>query len=76
LEYAVSADKTTLFYRYTNCVPGFNLPIFMQTDKGSLILGPESDKWNTKALHPGELSDLELRQIEKAYYVTVKEVVK
>jgi hypothetical protein len=74
LEYFVSEDKTKLSYRYTNCVEGFNLPIAITTDKGSLFLGPESNKWNTKEIRGGDLSAYKLDTIEKNYYVIVKQV--
>jgi hypothetical protein len=73
-EYSVSDDKTKLSYRYTNCVDGFNLPIVLDSDKGTLILGPESNKWNSKTLHPGDLEKYHLDSIEKNFYVTVKQV--
>lgn len=73
LEYAISADKTKLSYRYTNCVDGFNLPIFLNTSKGGLLLGPESNKWNTKELKPGDWAAFPLKEIEKNYYVQVKQ---
>lgn len=72
-EYAISADKTKLSYRYTNCVDGFNLPIFLQTAKGGLLLGPESNKWNTKELKPGDWAMFPVKEIEKNYYVQVKQ---
>ncbi|MBV9988547.1 MAG: M1 family metallopeptidase [Chitinophagaceae bacterium] len=70
-EYSVSADKSSLSYRYTNCVEGFNLPLVLKTERGVMVLGPESGKWNTKELRPGDLAAL--NTIEKNYYVTVKE---
>jgi aminopeptidase N len=73
LEYSISADKTKLSYRYTNCVDGFNLPIVVKTDMGGLILGPESNKWNTKELK-ADISTYKLDSIEKNFYVTVKQV--
>lgn len=73
LEYAISADKTKLSYRYANCVDGFNLPIFLNTSKGGLLLGPESNKWNTKELKPGDWAAFPLKEIEKNYYVQVKQ---
>jgi aminopeptidase N len=73
LEYAVSADKTKLSYRYTNCVDGFNLPVVLKTDTGGMILGPESNKWNTKELK-ADISTYKLDSIEKNFYVTVKQV--
>ena len=74
LEYAISTDKTKLSYRYTNCVDGFNLPIFLKTDTGGLLLGAESNIWNTKTVRPGDLAAYKLDTIEKNYYVTVKQV--
>lgn len=71
-EYSVSADQKMLSYRYTNCVDGFNLPIFLNTPKGGLLLGPESNKWNTKELKPGDLAVFPFTEIEKNYYVVVK----
>ncbi|MCA6450432.1 MAG: M1 family metallopeptidase [Chitinophagaceae bacterium] len=72
-EYSVSADQRTLSYRYTNCVDGFNLPIFLNTPKGGLLLGPESNKWNTKELKPGDWAAFPIKEIEKNYYVVVKQ---
>jgi hypothetical protein len=72
-EYSVSADGTKLNYRWTNCVDGFNLPVYVQSDRGLLLLGPESNKWNSKDLRPGELAAFKLASIEKNYYVKVKE---
>jgi aminopeptidase N len=73
-EYAVSADRTKLSYRWANCVPGFNLPVYVQSDKGTLFLDPDAEKWNTKELKPGEPIPYKFDSIEKNYYVTVKEV--
>lgn len=73
-EYSVSADKTKLLFRWTNCVDGFNLPVFVQSDKGMLRLDPESNKWNTRELKAGEPIPYKLNDIEKNYYVTVKQV--
>ncbi len=74
LEYSVNADKTKLYYRYSNCVDGFNLPLFIQGNSGALILGPESTKWNIKELRPGEASMFPFDAIEKAYYIKLKQV--
>lgn len=73
-EYSISADKSTLKYRYTNCVDGFNLPIFIKSDLGAILLGPESNKWNSKTIKSGDVSLLKLDTIEKNYYLKVKEV--
>ncbi len=74
LEYAVAADKKTLSFRWTNCVDGFNLPVFIQSPRGAMILGAESNKWNTKALPPQDDIAATFKSIEKLYYCTIKEV--
>jgi aminopeptidase N len=74
-EYAISADKTKLLFRWANCVDGFNLPVYVQSDKGVLLLGPESGKWNTKELKPGEPISYKFSLIGKNYYVTVRETI-
>ncbi len=75
LEYSVSADKSKLLFRWTNCVEGFNLPLLIESERGILLLGPESNKWNTKELKAGASFPYKFNTIEKNYYVTVKEVV-
>lgn len=74
LEYAISTDKSSLYFRYTNCVDGFNLPLFVKHHTGEWILGPESNKWNTKALKPNEAVSGTMELIEKNYYIKVKQV--
>ena len=73
-EYSISADKSILKYRYTNCVDGFNLSLFINSDLGVILLGPESNKWNTIAIKSGDVSFLKLDTVEKNYYLKVKEV--
>jgi aminopeptidase N len=71
-EYFISADKTKLSYRYTNCIDGFNLPVYVSTGKGRLLLKPESNKWNTKELKAGDIDSYQFDSIEKNFYVTLK----
>ena len=73
-EYSISADKSILKYRYTNCVDGFNLSLFINSDLGVILLGPESNKWNTIPIKSGDVSFLKLDTVEKNYYLKVKEV--
>jgi hypothetical protein len=73
LEYSISADKKKLSYRYTNCVDGFNLPIWLPSTTGMLLLAPESNKWNEKELK-GDPSSYDFASIEKGFYVVVKQV--
>ena len=72
-EYSISPDKTQLKYRWTNCVDGFDLPVYVKSSKGMLLLSPESNKWNTKELKPGDTEQYDFQGIEKNYYVKVTE---
>ena len=74
LEYSVAVDKKSLNFRWTNCIDGFNLPLFIQSERGVQILGAESNKWNTKSLQPlDDVTEL-FKRIEKLYYCKVKDV--
>jgi aminopeptidase N len=73
LEYSISADNKKLSYRYTNCVDGFNLPIWLPGSTGMLLLAPESNKWNEKELK-GDISSYDIASIEKNFYVTVRSI--
>jgi hypothetical protein len=54
-------------------VDGFDLPVYVKSSKGMLLLSPESNKWNTKELKRGDTEQYDLQGIEKNYYVQVKE---
>lgn len=73
LEYYFSADKKKLFYRYTNCVDGFNLPVWLPSATGTVLLAPESNKWNEKELK-GDPSSYDIASIEKNFYLTLKPI--
>ncbi|NCI50082.1 M1 family metallopeptidase [Sediminibacterium roseum] len=73
LEYYFSADKKKLFYRYTNCVEGFNLPVWLPSATGTVLLAPESNKWNEKELK-GDPSGYDIASIEKNFYLTLKPI--
>lgn len=55
-------------YRYTNCIPGFNLPIVLKSNKTVLKLLP-TDEWKTTTLQANELSLLSADAVKKMYYV-------
>jgi aminopeptidase N len=74
LEYYIDAKESKLYYRYANCVEGFNLPIFLKTERGGIILGPESQKWNSSNLRQYNATNFPFTEIEKNYYLTLKKV--
>ncbi len=55
-------------YRYTNCIPGFNLPIVLKSNETVLKLLP-TDEWKTTTLPANELSLLSADAVKKMYYV-------
>ena len=58
----------TVRYRYTNCIPGFNLPIVLKNNTTVLKLLP-TDEWKTTALKANEVSILTVDAVKSMYYV-------
>lgn len=71
LEFYRSGNK--LFYRWTNCVPGFTLPLVLKTSRASLRILP-SEKWQNTALKAGEEDLFQPAAIEKMYYIKARAV--
>ena len=61
-----------LFYRWQNCVEGFNLSIPVSPENDGYRLSP-TDKWKSKRLKVGERNMFNPKAIERLYYVTTKE---
>ncbi len=74
LELSVSNDSKKISYRWTNCVDGFNLPIYVTTATGQKKLLPKSNEVSTIDLAPGEASFFNAKAIEFNYFIKVKEV--
>jgi aminopeptidase N len=73
LEYYFSKNKQKIFYRWANCVSGFNLPIIISEEKENFIITP-TENWKVTAL-PKKLTLSTLAEtIEKRYYVMTKQV--
>ena len=61
-----------VFYRYTNCVAGFDLPLVLKKEGiKSLKIGP-SGEWHHQRLLSGQESLLNKTAIESMYYLDVK----
>jgi aminopeptidase N len=65
----LSNDGKKVFYRYTNCVQGFNLPLTLKREKSKLRIVPGT-KWKSRDLKKGEADLFDKEEIEKMYYVT------
>jgi len=70
LEISLTADKQKVFYRYVNCVHGFNLPLTLKSGDTKLKIIP-TPEWKGLLLKGNEASLFEKLAIEKMYYVTV-----
>lgn len=72
LEYYQSDGR--LFYRWTNCIPGFNLPLVIK-DKGAegLKIFP-AEKWQSFKLKENQEASRILAEIEKMYYIRIEKV--
>ncbi|MCK7554125.1 hypothetical protein MKQ70_03505 [Chitinophaga sedimenti] len=57
-----------LNFRYTNCVPGFNLPIVMRKDKTVVKFNPD-EQWRRKAVSPEQAALLTPDDIQFMYYL-------
>jgi len=74
LELQFSKDGTSLNYRWSNCLPSFNLPLFIKTDTADLKITPVSGNWKTQALSKEHKAFFNPAAIEFKYYIKVREV--
>ena len=73
LEFYFSADKKKVFYRYDNCINGFNLPLALQNENAKIRIIPTKE-WSSKTISDNEAVLFNSLAIEKMYYIEVKEV--
>lgn len=72
LEYYFSNDNKKVFYRWTNCINGFNLPLSLYSDNTKIKIFPTTE-WKSSELTPQQASLFIPDVIKKLYYVEVKE---
>ncbi len=70
-EYYFSDDHKKVFYRYTNCVPGFNLPLVLKNDQTRIRILPTGE-WKSSELKGSEAELFRDADILKMYYIGVK----
>ena len=71
LKLAIAADEKTLYYRWDNCVSGFDLPIWLPTNKSDTRLPVIDVKWQQTRFSE-KIDKAGLKEIEKLYYCTVQ----
>lgn len=61
-------NGTTVKYRYTNCIKGFNLPITLK-NKQTMVRLEASDEWKTSTLNNDQLTLVTVEGVKNMYYV-------
>lgn len=61
-------NGNTVRYRYSNCIPGFNLPVVLKNNSTVLKLLPTSE-WKTTELKVTEVAMLTVDAVKNMYYV-------
>ena len=75
LQFAIGSDKKTLYYRFTRCVSGFSLPIWIEHQGEQVPLDVSDKQWKSKVFNK-EISRESLQEIEKLYYCNWQLVAK
>lgn len=68
-----TGNPLKVFYRYSNCLAGFNLPLTLKDSSGSLIKIYPTDVWKSTTVSKQQASLFTKKDIEAMYYVDVKE---
>lgn len=68
LEYYFEGND--VYYRWTNCVPGFDLPLVLRKDKNYIRIHP-TDQWQHAKIARGQKSLFDPSAIERMYYIDV-----
>jgi aminopeptidase N len=69
LEFYFSDHKKKVFYRWTNVVKGFDLPIVLKSNESTIRIIP-TEEWKSSDLNKNEASLFTASYIEKMYYIT------
>lgn len=68
----LNAEKEEVFYKWTNCMDGFDLPLSLNNSEESLKIIP-TQKWQSLKVNNAQLGLFDPKSIEKMYYIEVKE---
>ncbi len=74
LELSYQKEKKKLFFRWANCIEGFDLPITLRTDKDRKKILPKKDSWNSIDITREEEGFFNPAAIELKYYIKVREL--
>ncbi len=73
LQFYFSQDHKTLYYRWTNCVKGFDLPLMLKDDSAIFKITP-GEEWKSTQLSEKQASLFNKDAIIAMYYITADEV--
>lgn len=73
LQFYFSDDNKKVFYHWTNCIAGFDLPLVLKNNTAKLRIVPSAD-WKSTDLKRGEAALFDTAAIKKMYYITVMPV--
>jgi aminopeptidase N len=68
-EFYLTDNNKKVYYRYSNCVPHFNLPLVLKNQKNKVKIIP-TETWSGKDLKGDEASLFTVDSIQKMYYIT------
>jgi aminopeptidase N len=69
-EYYFTADKKKVFYRYTNCINGFNMPLTLKNNSTKIRIVPGTE-WKSQELTATTAGLFDKTAIEFMYYLKV-----
>jgi hypothetical protein len=73
LEYYFDKNKSKVFYRWANCVKGFNLSVFIKNNKVAVSITP-AENWKSEKISAATAPISNASAIEKNYLIEVKQV--
>ena len=68
----LNPKKEEVFYKWTNCIDGFDLPLSLNNSEESLRIIP-TQKWQSIKVSNAQLGLFDPMSIERMYYIKVKE---
>ena len=75
LEIYITPDNKSVSFRYAYCIKGFNLPLFLKNGYNNLKIFPGTE-WKTVDITEDQAAFFNAKEIEKMYYIGVKQVSK
>lgn len=70
-QFSISENGDSVSYRYTDCVPGFNLPLQLENNGAKLRLNPGTE-WRKTPVSKAQATLLKKEEIEKMYYLVAE----